>query len=112
MNSSKTKTLLICRSCTEVPPHPSLFIGNTSLAESECLTILGVTFDSLLTFQQHLMNVSTNAARKLGIVRKASNIYNNENTNLICFRSFVLPLLKYCSPVWMSAAARDLSLLD
>ena len=41
-----------------------------------------------------------------------SYIYGNENTNLTCFRSFVLPLLEYCSPVWMSAAARDLSLLD
>ena len=69
LNSSKTKTLLISRSRTEIPPHPSLFIGNTSLAQSEYLTILGVTFDSRLTFQQHLMNVSTNAARKLGIVR-------------------------------------------
>ena len=99
MNSSKMNTLLSSRSCTEVPPHPSLFIGNTSLAESEYLTILGVTFDSHLTFQQHLMNVSTNAARKPGIVHKASYIYNNENTNLTCFRSFVLPLLEYCSSV-------------
>ena len=30
----------------------------------------------------------------------------------MCFRSFILPLLEYCSPVWMSAAARDLHLLD
>ena len=72
----------------------------------------GVVVDSRLSFQQHLINVSANAARKLGIVRKASYIYDNECTNLTCFRSFVLPLLEYCSPVWMSAAARDLHLLD
>ena len=112
LNSNKTKTLLISRSRTIEPPHPQLFVGNTPLAESEFLTILGVTFDSHLTFQQHLRNVSSNAARKLGIVCKASYIYGNEGTNLTCFRSFVLPLLEYCSPVWISAAARDLSLLD
>ena len=95
-----------------MPPHPQLFIGNSSLAESDSLTILGVTFDSRLCFQQHLINVSANAARKLGIVRKASYIYNNQCTNLTCFRSFLLPLLEYCSPIWMSAAARDLHLLD
>ena len=46
-------------------------------------------------------------------------VLNNEyyvtaksDSNSTCFRSFVLPLLEYCSPVWMSAAARDLSLLD
>ena len=55
--------------------------------------------------------MSSNATRKLGIVRKASYIFNNDSTNLTCFRSFVLPLLEYCSPVWMSAAAKDLSLL-
>ena len=112
LNSSKTKTLLISRSRTSVPPHPPLHIGNTFLTESETLTILGVTFDSRLSFQQHLIDVSANAARKLGIVRKASYIFHNDSTNLTCFRSFVLPLLEYCSPVWMSAAARDLSLLD
>ena len=112
LNASKTKTLLVSRSRTLVPPHPSLFIGNDKLAESESLTILGVTLDSHLTFQQHLINMSASAARKLGIVRKASHIYDCEKTNFTCFRSFILPLLEYCSPVWMSAAARDLSLLD
>ena len=112
LNASKTKTLLVSRSRTEQPLHPPLSVGNTLLAESDFLTILGVTFDSHLTFQQHLRNVSANAARKLGIVRKASYIFGDEGTNLTCFRSFVLPLLEYCSPVWMSAAARDLSLLD
>ena len=112
LNSSKTKTLLVSRSRTDEPPHPPLCVGNTLLAESEYLTVLGVTYDSHLTFEKHLSNVSANAARKLGIVRKASYIYNDEKINATCFRSFVLPLLEYCSPIWMSASARDLSLLD
>ncbi|MEO1808644.1 MAG: reverse transcriptase family protein, partial [Bacteroidota bacterium] len=112
LNASKTKTLLVSRSRTHEPPHPPLCVGDTSLAESEFLNILGVTFDPQMTFEKHLLNVSANAARKLGIVRKASYIYNNEEINATCFRSFVLPLLEYCSPVWISASARDLSLLD
>ena len=112
LNSTKTKTLLVSRSRTNNPPHPPLSVGNTFLAESEFLTILGVTYDSHLTFERHLLNVSANAARKLGIVRKASYIYKDEEINATCFRSFVLPLLEYCSPVWVSASARDLSLLD
>ena len=112
LNSSKTKTLLVSRSRTIEPPHPPLCVGNALLAESEFLTILGVTYDPHLTFEKHLSNVSANAARKLGIVRKASYIYSDERINATCFRSFVLPLLEYCSPIWMSASARDLSLLD
>ena len=75
LNSSKTKTLLISRSRTNFPPHPPLQVDGTLLNESEVLTILGVTFDSHLTFEKHLMKVSANAARKLGIVRKVSYIY-------------------------------------
>ena len=112
LNSSKTQTLLVSRSQTNVPPHPPLCVNNTFLSESQFLTILGITFDSRLTFEEHLANVSATAARKLGIVRKASYIYNDEEINATCFRSFVLPLLEYCSPIWMSASARDLSLLD
>ena len=112
LNSSKTKTLVISRSRTNEPPHPSLCIGNDVLADSEFLTILGVTYDPRLTFEKHLSNVSANAARKLGVVRKASYIYDDQGVNTTCFRSFVLPLLEYCSPIWMSASARGLSLLD
>ena len=112
LNSSKTQTLLVSRSRTNEPPHPPLCVNNTLLSESQFLTILGVTYDSRLTFEEHLSNVCANAARKLGIVRKASYIYNDEEINATCFRTFVLPLLEYCPPIWMSASARDLSLLD
>ena len=92
LNLSKTKTLLFSQSCTRQPLHPPLSLGNTQIAESEFLTIIGVTFDFHLTFQQHLRNVSANAARKLGIVCNASYIYGNKSINLTSFRSFVLPL--------------------
>ena len=29
-----------------------------------------------------------------------------------CFLAFIIPVLEYCSPVWMSAATSHLSLLD
>ena len=63
------------------PPHPSLCVGNTVLAELEFLAILRVTYDPHLTFEKYLSNVSANAARKLDIVRKTSYIYNYEGIN-------------------------------
>ena len=103
MNSSKTKT--VSQQVTNEPPHPPLYVDNTPLAESDFVKILGVTYDSPLTFEKHLSNASTNAARKLGFVCKASDIYNNEDIKATCCRSFVLPLLKYCSPIWMSVSS-------
>ena len=40
------------------PQSPPLTIGGTVLKESDDLVILGVTFDSKLTFQKHLRFVS------------------------------------------------------
>ena len=45
MNSSKTKTMIVSRSCTMHPQSPPLTIGRTVLKESDDLVILGVTLD-------------------------------------------------------------------
>ena len=40
------------------PQSPTLTIGGTVLKESDDLVILGVTFDSKITFEKHLRLVS------------------------------------------------------
>ena len=40
------------------------------LKKSEDLVILGVTFDSKMTFEKHLHSVSKAASQRLGILRK------------------------------------------
>ena len=46
LNASKTKTMIVSRSCTMHLQSPPLTIGGTVLKESDDLVILGVTFDS------------------------------------------------------------------
>ena len=50
LNASKTKTMIVSRSRTMHPQSPLLKIGGTLLKWSDDLVILGVTFDSKLTF--------------------------------------------------------------
>ena len=59
---SKTKTMIVSRSRTMYPQSPSLSIGGTVLKESDDLVMLGVIFDSKLTFEKHLRLVSRAAA--------------------------------------------------
>ena len=54
LNESKTKTMIASRSRTMHPQSPAITIGGTVLKESEDLVILGVTFDSKMTFEKHL----------------------------------------------------------
>ena len=52
------------------PQSPPLTIDGTVLKESDDL-ILGVTFDSKLTFEKHLRSVSRAASQRLGVLRKS-----------------------------------------
>ena len=58
LNASKTKTMIVSRSRTMRPQSPPLSIDSTVLKESHDLDILGVTFDSKVTFEKHLRSVS------------------------------------------------------
>ena len=71
LNASQTKTMIVSRFHTMHPQSPALTIGGTVLKESDDLVILGVTFDSTMTFEKHLHSVSKAASQWLGILRKA-----------------------------------------
>ena len=58
LNASKTKTMIVSRSCTMHPQLPALTIGRTVLKESDDLVVLGVTFDSKMTIEKHHCSVS------------------------------------------------------
>ena len=47
------------------PQSPPLTVGGTVLKESDDLVILGVTFDSKMTFEKHLRSVSRAASQRL-----------------------------------------------
>ena len=55
---SKTMTMIVSRPWTMHPQSPTLTIIRTMLKQSDDLVILGVTFDSKMTFEKHLHSVS------------------------------------------------------
>ena len=69
LNSGKTTTMIFSRSCTMHPQSPPLTVGGTVLKESVDLHILGVTLDSMMTFEQHLRSVSRAASQRLDILK-------------------------------------------
>ena len=108
----KTKTMIVSRSRTMHPQSPLLTVDGTVLKESDDLDILGVTFDSKLTFEKHLRSVSRAASQRLGILRQSWRVFHDKLLIGRCFSGFVLPVFEYCSAVWCSAADTHLKLLD
>ena len=76
------------------PHSPPLTIGGT---EFEDVVILGVTFDSKMTFEKHLRSVSRAASQRLGILRKPWRVFHDISLLGRCFRGFVLTVLEFCS---------------
>ena len=103
--------MIVSRSRTMHPQSPPLTIDGTVLQESDDPDILGVTFDSKLTFEKHLRSVFRAASQRLGILRKSWRLFNDKLLIGRCFWGFVLPVLEYCFAVWCSAADTHLKLL-
>ena len=77
LNASKTKTMIVLRSRTMHPQSTPLTIGGTVLEESDDLVILGVTFNSNMTFEKHLRMVSRAVYQRLGMLRKSWPVFRD-----------------------------------
>ena len=69
--------MIVSSSRTMHPLSPPLTIGGTVLKESDDLVVLGMTFDSELTFENHLRLVSRAASQRLGILRKSWRVFHD-----------------------------------
>ena len=87
-------SLIVSRSRTMHPQSPPLIIDGTVLKESDDPDILGVTFDSKLTFEKHLRSVSRAASQTLGILRKSWRVFHDKLLIGRCLWGFVLPVLE------------------
>ena len=76
LNVSKTKTLIVYRSCTQ--NASPVYIGGTVLMESDNLVILGMAFDSNKTnFEKQLRSFSRAASETCGILRKYWQVFHD-----------------------------------
>ena len=112
LNPKKSHSLLISRSRTVLPLHPDIVLDGTVIPNCTSLRLLGVTFDSGLTFQPHLRGVASSISQKIGLLRKCRRIYNSDSVIRNCFYSFLLPHFDYCHSIFLSACETNLMLLD
>ena len=112
VNPSKTRVMLISRSRRVEPLFPDLLIDGSVVEMVSELKILGVILDSKLSFEKQVRAIAASASMRVGILRKTMSVFRDVTVVAKCFTAFILPVLEYCSPVWMSAATSHLSLLD
>ena len=93
------------------PFQCNLYYNENVIPIENELKILGVTFDSKLTWNKHLSNVSGRAGQKLGALRRVSSKLSVPGRATV-YKSQVRSVMEYSSLAWMGAAPTHLSKLD
>ena len=57
------------------PPYGGVVLSSVSILTSPNLDILGVKFDSKLTFEDHVRGIVSHVSQKIGILRLVKRIF-------------------------------------
>ena len=107
---SKSQAILLDRHRPSLDV-PQLTFDGMQVPESPQLKLLGVLFDSTLSFRAHIRSLAVRANQRLGLLRKASRILDSAG-RLTVYKGFVRPIMEYAPLVWASAAHCHLHQLD
>lgn len=90
---------------------PDVTFGGSVVPNSNQMKLLGVIFDSKLSFAAHIRQTALRANNRLRFLRKAARFLDRKGAATI-YHGFVRPLLEYAPLVWMGAAQTHLRQLD
>lgn len=87
-------------------------IGDTMIGRVSVFKDLGVTFDSKLSFVQHISEVVQSSFRALGFIVRNTRDFSNSNTLKLLYYAFVRSKLEYASIVWSPFYAAHINALE
>lgn len=105
--SSKTQLLIVSRSRTDL----RLVMGGEALVSRDEMEVLGVTYDSWLTFRTHIERLAREASGKLASLRRISWLLDGKGLEML-YKAQIRSSMEYSSLAWGGAAKKHLSLLD
>ena len=96
MKPNQDKCHFICSSSAKT----TIMVENEQMSNSPCKKLLGVFFDSKLTFQSHIDNISKKASQKLNGISRITP-YMNFNKKRLAVHAFSMAQFSYCPLIWM-----------
>lgn len=103
----KTQLLVVSRTRQDI----RLLFNGAALIPQEEVSILGVIYDSKLTFKSHIAELARTAAGKLASLRRISWLLDRRGRELL-FKAQVRSSLEYSCLAWGGAAKTHLEKLD
>ena len=98
----KTAVTLFTPDPRQARTHPSVTMFNSQLRLEKTPKLLGVTYDTMLTFGQHTANVCKKVARRNNALRALSGLDwgQDKETQRITYRAVGRSCMDYASPAW------------
>ena len=87
-------------------------LGLDVLEETTEVTDLGLLFTNTLNFHKHIAGICGKAKSLIFLLRKRFLSKNNAHYLILAYKSYILPVLNYCSLVWSPSAVGDILLLE
>jgi hypothetical protein len=97
-NASKTQFLHLTTR-HNLPNTYNIFFENTELKSSPVLNILGVSFSRDLSYKDHIVSLTKQASKRLGVLRRLQNFFTPPQL-LALYRGVVRPCMEYASHIW------------
>lgn len=81
-------------------------MDDTNLESVKCCRDLGIYMDGKLGFSTHITEIVTRAKQRMSLLLRAF-ISKDTSFLVLAFKTYVLPLLDYCSQVWSPHLLKD-----
>ena len=85
--------------------------NNVQLKPVAEVKLLGVTFDSKLTFTKHINNLCIKAGRHINALSRLSNVLSKDSKQQL-FQTFILSNFNFCPVVWHFCGMAELKQIE
>jgi hypothetical protein len=111
ISKEKSKWLLISNKKSAAQRKYNFELAGVSLPRVKEALDLGINFNDTLNFTSHISAQITKAKNRLFLLRK---MFKSKNPPLLIlgFKTYVMPLLEYCTQVWNPQVASDVRRIE
>ena len=110
LNSGKFKAILLQKNKRNTSEYPIVLRGH-EIQTREPVTLLGVTIDYKLSFEEHVANLCQKASAQLNVLKRLGTFMSHQ-TRKSMVQSFILAQFNYCSLVWYFTSAKQTNKME
>ncbi len=101
LNAKKTQCIFLGtrQLVPKIPANTTITLHNTTITPNTHVKNLGVHFDTYMTFETHINEISKKVTGTLMYINRVKYCFD-KSTRILVVQSLVLNLLSYCNTVW------------